>query len=64
MSHDPLGPLLQIVPWNFPLWIPFKSMIPPLVLGNPILLKHAHSTPMCAEEIERLFIDAGFEAGV
>jgi succinate-semialdehyde dehydrogenase/glutarate-semialdehyde dehydrogenase len=55
--------VLDIVPWNFPFWMPFKSMIPPLVLGNPILMKHAPSTPLCAEAIEKLFHDAGFDQG-
>jgi len=64
MSHDPIGPFLDIVPWNFPFWMPFKSMIPPLVLGNPILMKHAPSTPKCAAALEQLFTDAGFDPGV
>ena len=52
ITHNSTGPFLDIVPWNFPFWMPFKSMIPPLVLGNPILMKHAPSTPLCAEAIE------------
>jgi len=43
--------------------MPFKSLVPPLVLGNPVLMKHAPSTPLCAEAIEKLFIDAGFDEG-
>ena len=45
--HQPLGPILTIVPWNFPFWLPFKSAIPPLVLGNSIMLKQSPSTPLC-----------------
>ena len=63
LTHDPVGPFLDIVPWNFPFWMPFKSMIPPLILGNPILMKHAPSTPLCAEALEKLFVDAGFDEG-
>ena len=48
IAYDPVGPVLDIVPWNFPFWMPFKSLVPPLILGNPILLKHAPSTPLCA----------------
>lgn len=43
--------------------MPFKSAIPPLVLGNPILLKHAPSTPLCAAALESLFHDSGFNDG-
>lgn len=62
-DHDPIGPLLDIVPWNFPFWLPFKSMIPPLIIGNPILLKGAPSTPLCSNALEELFFDAGFDDG-
>ena len=63
ISYDPIGPIIDIVPWNFPFWMPFKSMISPLILGNPILLKHAPATPLCSGAIEKLFIDSGFEEG-
>lgn len=63
ITHDPIGPFLDIVPWNFPFWIPFKSMIPPLVLGNPILMKQAPSTPLCAQAVEDLFFECGFDQG-
>lgn len=43
--------------------MPFKSAIPPFVLGNPILMKHAPSTPLSAAALEDLFIDAGFDDG-
>lgn len=45
VATDPIGPVIDIVPWNFPFWMPFKSMTAPLLLGNPILLKHAPQTP-------------------
>lgn len=63
ITCEPVGPFLDIVPWNFPFWMPFKSMIPPFVLGNPILLKGSPSTPQCSEAIEKVFIDAGFNEG-
>ena len=53
----------MIVPWNFPFWIPFKSMIPPFVAGNPILLKQAPATPLCSLAIHKLFTDGGFVDG-
>ena len=43
--------------------MPFKSALPPFVLGNPILMKHAPSTPLSAAAIEKIFIDAGFDDG-
>lgn len=48
VATDPIGPIVDIVPWNFPLWMPFKSMTAPLLLGNPILLKHSPQTPQSA----------------
>lgn len=48
ITHQPLGPILVIMPWNFPFWLPFKSCIPPMVAGNSVMLKHAPSTPLCA----------------
>lgn len=63
VAHQPSGPFLDIVPWNFPFWMPFKSAIPPLVLGNPIIMKHAPSTPLCAKALEDMFLEAGFDDG-
>ena len=61
--HQPLGPILSIVPWNFPFWIPFKAIIPPLVLGNSIIMKHSPSTPLSALALEEAFTEAGFGKG-
>lgn len=63
IMHQPLGPTLVILPWNFPFWMAFKSALPPLAIGNPILLKHAPSTPQCALAIEEAFQEAGFNQG-
>lgn len=51
------------MPWNFPFWIPFKSAIPPLIMGNSILQKHAPSTPLCAQAIHEAMAEAGFGKG-
>jgi succinate-semialdehyde dehydrogenase/glutarate-semialdehyde dehydrogenase len=51
------------MPWNFPFWLPIKSVIPPMVLGNSIMLKHAPSTPLCAMALDEAFKEAGFGKG-
>ena len=54
---------LVIMPWNFPFWVPFKTVIPPLVVGNSILLKPSHNTPLCGQALGELFAEAGFGKG-
>ena len=61
--HQPIGPILSINPWNFPFWIPFCTIIPPLVLGNSVMLKHSPSTPLCALALNEAFSEAGFGKG-
>ncbi|GAB3842826.1 NAD-dependent succinate-semialdehyde dehydrogenase [Nesterenkonia populi] len=63
IQHLPLGPLLGIMPWNFPYYQVARFAAPNLVLGNTILLKHAETVPQCALAIETLLHDAGLPAG-
>jgi succinate-semialdehyde dehydrogenase / glutarate-semialdehyde dehydrogenase len=63
VRFDPLGPVLALMPWNFPFWQVIRATIPALIAGNTVLLKHAPSTPGCARALERLFREAGFAPG-
>ncbi len=63
VEHQPLGPVLAVMPWNFPLWQVFRFAAPALAVGNVVLLKHAPSTPRCALAITDLWRQAGAPAG-
>jgi acyl-CoA reductase-like NAD-dependent aldehyde dehydrogenase len=64
LRRDPLGTVLVVAPWNYPFLCAVNSIVPALLAGNTIVLKHATQTLLCAERMGEAFTAAGLPAGV
>lgn len=64
ITREPLGTALIIAPWNFPYMTAVNAIVPALMAGNCVLLKHSAQTPLCAERIQQACDAAGLPAGV
>lgn len=64
IRREPLGVVLTLAPWNYPYLTSVNSVIPAIMAGNTVILKHASQTPLCAERFDEAFKAAGFPQGV
>src|SRR5450631_1505144 len=64
IKRVPLGVVAVVAPWNYPYLTAVNAVLPALIAGNTVVLKHSHQTPLCAERFLEAFTTAGVSAGV
>ncbi len=64
IRREPLGIVFVIAPWNFPYLTSVNAIMPALLAGNSVILKHSAQTPLCAERLQQAFTEAGLPPGV
>jgi acyl-CoA reductase-like NAD-dependent aldehyde dehydrogenase len=64
IKRVPLGVVVVVAPWNYPYLTAVNAVLPALIAGNAVVLKHSHQTPLCAERFLEAFATAGVPAGV
>jgi acyl-CoA reductase-like NAD-dependent aldehyde dehydrogenase len=64
IKRVPLGVVAVVAPWNYPYLTAVNAVLPALIAGNAVVLKHSHQTPLCAERFREAFVNAGVPAGV
>jgi len=64
ISREPLGVVFVVAPWNYPYLTAVNSVVPALMAGNAVILKHSSQTPLCAERFAQAFIAAGLPPGI
>src|SRR5271156_9632 len=64
IKRVPLGVVVVVAPWNYPYLTALNAVLPALIAGNAVVLKHSHQTPLCAERFFEAFASAGVPAGV
>jgi acyl-CoA reductase-like NAD-dependent aldehyde dehydrogenase len=64
IKRVPLGVVVVVAPWNYPYLTAVNAVLPALIAGNAVVLKHSHQTPLCAERFDEAFRSAGVPPGV